>query len=275
MSTWRRCRARYNWSYIENYSPGSGLGQTRGTVGHAALAFWYGNRDVYETPEDLDEATMKLAADMYTKAEINMDQSLEEDWQLMQVILPRYFDWARANDNFRKIISLEQKFEFTVEGIPVIGYIDGVVQVGDSIWLLEHKFNKQVSMNHIDLDPQMSIYLLAAYKAGIEARGVLFNVIRVAEGGIAQKEPVVRRQVYRNIEGLAVVEQEMALQLKEMKDFHENGGVIYRNPTKDCSWDCSFYNVCLSVNDNGDAQSVLRTIPIKPPVVEQEKGEEI
>lgn len=254
MSCYRRCRARYKWQYVDGYSPFSGLGQNRGSIGHAALGLWY-------TSGGDDTAALKLASDMYTEAEQTRNISLEDDWQLMQLILSRYFDWARENDNFKEIISIEQKFEIEIGGIKVIGYIDGVVQTKNSIWLLEHKFNKQVSTNHIDLDPQMTLYLLAAYKCGIEAKGILYNVIRVSAGGIAEREPVVRRQVFRNQEGLYIIEQELEMQLQEMQKFHETGGIVYRNPTKDCSWDCGFYDVCLSINDCGDAQSVLKNIP--------------
>lgn len=265
MSTWRRCRVRYKWSYIDNLTTPSGIGQVRGTIGHSALGFWYSNRSNYPSFEELDEATMRHASDLLTVEETNRQQSLEKEWELLSVILPRYFDWARANDNFSEILGIEQKFEIQIGDFTVLGFIDGVVKINNSIWLLEHKFNKQVSTNHIDLDPQMSIYLLAAYKSGIEARGILYNVIRVAEGGIAQTSPVERRQVYRNLEGLGVVEHEIEQQLSEMKDFHINGGALYRNPTKDCSWDCSFYDACLSLNDSGDASKVLSRFPLRAP----------
>jgi RecB family exonuclease len=253
-----------------DYAPASGLGQNRGSIGHAALAKWY--KEGCD-----DEACLKLIADMYTQVELEYDTSLQEDYELLDLILRRYFAWARENDNFAEIVSLEQKFEIQIGGQPVIGYIDGVVRSNSgSIWLLEHKFNKQVSTRHIDLDPQMSLYLLAARTMGIDARGVLFNVIRVAEGGIAAKQPVERVKVYRNSEGLSYIYEEVESQVAEMADFHDNGiGHIYRNPTKDCSWDCPFFNVCLSVNDNGDADSVLATIPIiHRDTTEDDKGEQ-
>lgn len=273
MSTFRRCRVRYKWSYIDNLVTPSGIGQMRGTVGHAVLGQWY--KDMGKMSEEQrDYNAMKLASDMFTIEETNRQASLESEWELMQVILPRYFDWARANDNFSEILDIEYKFEIDIMGTPLIGYIDGIVKIKDSIWLLEHKFNKQVSMNHIDLDPQMSMYLLAAYKLGINARGVLFNVIRVAEGGVAAKSPVERRMVYRNLEGLSTIEMEIEEQIKEMNDFHKNGGIVYRNPTKDCTWDCSFYDACLLINDCGNADSVLKKFEVREPEVEKETDEE-
>ena len=270
MSCYRRCKVKYYWSYVKNLMSPSSVGQTRGTIGHAALGLWYTNMGKM-SEEDRDSASIKLAGQMLADAEANSGESMDKEAEMLQCILPRYFDWARANDNFDEIIAIEQKFEINIDGMPLIGYIDGVVRIKNTLWLLEHKFNKQVRTNHIDLDPQMSIYLLAAYKAGMNVRGVLYNVVRVAEGGIAASSPVERRQVFRNQEGLAFIENEIAIQMREMKKFHEYGGEIYRNETGDCSWDCQFYDACLLIQDCGDPTGVLNRFKVRPP--EETKGE--
>jgi hypothetical protein len=271
MSTWRRCRVKYKWAYIDNLISPSGIGQLRGTIGHEALGLWYTLMENIAsgeiTEEQRDAIVMKKAGESFALAELERNQSLDKEWDLMQTILPRYFDWARANDNFDEILSIEQKFELDIDGIPLIGYIDGVVKAKNGIWLLEHKFNKQVSTSHLDLDPQVSIYLLAAYKAGIEARGVIYNIVRVAEGGIAASQPVERRFVYRNLEGLTAKEYEINLQMKEMKHFHEypDSLPVYRSETNNCSWDCQFFDACLQINDCGSAESVLSRFKTRPP----------
>jgi RecB family exonuclease len=266
LSTFRRCKVRYYWSYMMNLVTPSGVGQARGTIGHAALALWYTNMGKM-SEEDRDKASMKLAGDMLSVVEVERDESMQSEWELLNVILPRYFDWARANDNFTEIIDIEHKFEISIDGLPLIGYIDGIVRINKSIWLLEHKFNKQVRTSHIDLDPQMSIYLLAARKEGINAAGVLYNVVRVAEGGKASSEPVERRQVFRNQEGLDFIEKELSVQMKEMKAAHEAGSIpyLYRTQTADCSWDCSYYDACLLINDCGDPSSELRKFKVREP----------
>lgn len=275
MSTFRRCRARYKWSYIDNYSTASSVGQSRGSAGHAALESWYSNLGMAENEQkQRDAIAIKAAAEVYNHAEESLGIDLSQDWELLVLVLERYFDWARKNDNFTKIISLEQKFELQIGKHTVIGYIDGVVEVANSLWLLENKFNKRVSTSHIDLDPQMSLYMLAAHMSGIDVRGVLFNVIRVAEGGIASKEPVVRARVYRNQEGLSAIAYEVETQLDEMEEFHRIGGRVYRNPTKDCSWDCGFYSACLAINDCGSPHAVLSQLPvIVREDAQEEKGE--
>lgn len=253
LATWRRCKARYKWTYVDNYTTPPSVGQTRGSAGHAALAEWYRTFNV--------DLAIEKAAAIYNEREIKTGENLMEDWDLLELILKRYFRWSEENDEFDKVIALEQKFEFQLNGHTVIGYIDGVVQSGESLWLLENKFNKKVDTKALDIDAQVSLYMLACYKLGIDVRGVLYNIVRVAEGGIAAKEPVVRRKVYRNQEGLAMIEAETAVQLAEMSAYHKKNWPVYRNPTSNCSWDCGFYGVCLAINDDGDINTALSIIP--------------
>lgn len=270
MSTYRRCKAQYKWKYIDNLLPTEGTGRIRGSAGHAALATWYSNG----CDEEADKLAIEAMSNKFNDAESESGLDLHSEWDLMCIIIPRYFEWARKNDNFDEIIAIEQKFEMGIGEHTVIGFIDGVVRSKNgSIWLLEHKFNKQVSTKVIDLDIQMSIYMMAAVKMGIKAEGVLYNVIRVAEGGIAATRPVERRHVFRRIDGLRLLEAEMSLQLDEMKEFHENGGRVYRNPTANCSWDCSFYGACLAMNDDGDPQTALQIYKTRPIIQEKDLGD--
>lgn len=254
MSTWRECRAKYKWSYVNNYEQPSSLGQVRGSAGHAALANWYTKFN--------EEEAVAVASEQYSERERRTGEDLSEDWELLELILRRYFDWSRNYDDFTEIVSLEQKFEFRINNHMVIGYIDGVVKTGDTMWLLENKFNKRVEISGIDLDAQVSVYMMACYKLGINVAGVMYNIIRVSEGGVAIKQPVVRRKIFRNQEGLAFIEKEMAIQLDEMARFHDQGGAVYRTPTRDCAWKCGFYKACLSLNDDGDLATALSSYPI-------------
>jgi hypothetical protein len=124
---------------------------------------------------------------------------------------------------------------------------------------------------------QIGIYMLAAHKLGFNPYGTIYNVIRMGDKGKAVEEPVLRTIAYRNKEGLDVIEKELGNQMMELKRFNEEGSSflkIYRNPTKDCTWDCSFYSACLSINDMGSAETVLNTIPkIDRSNPDPEKGE--
>jgi hypothetical protein len=256
LATFRRCLQQYHWKYIDGYYPPSTIGQARGTAGHAALAVWHRE---YAVDASLDAA--------WKVWELNLGTA-GDDWQLLEASLTRYFDWSLNNhDNF-KILQSEQEFQiefevphYTLPGkekgkitehtsVVLTGFIDGIVEEKGQIWLLENKFYKRMDRNPLDLDPQVSMYLLAANLLGYPAQGVIYNIIRVADTKIALTEPVVRRRLHRNLQGLDHIQEEMLLQVDRMIEY-QKGGVPYRTPTKDCHWDCPFYSACILLTDDG------------------------
>lgn len=240
LGTFRRCKQQYHWKYINKYYPKSSEGQVRGSAGHAGLAEWHRS---YDAAKAMDAAWNKWAAEGWSEGEA---------WQLTEETLLRYFAWSEQNDTFT-IIQSEQKFSFVFAepDVKLIGFIDGIVKAEDGrMWLLENKFNKKVSTGGLDIDSQSTMYLLAAKLLNQPAVGVLYNIIRVGTK-IALKEPVVRKSLYRNPNGLDYALQEILQQAREMIKYHEEGGEPYRNPTRDCSWDCPFYTACLNLLEDG------------------------
>jgi len=241
LSTFRRCLQQFHWKYIDHYYPRSSSGQIRGLAGHAALAEWHRSQNAADA----------LTAAWRTWAKEGLGEGAE--WDLLEDVLKRYFAWSLENDKFKILKSeFEFKLRFENEGMPIIlsGFIDGVIEEDGRTWLLENKFHKRASVQNLDLDPQVSIYMLGATVYGIPVQGAIYNVIRVGDSKIAQKEPAIRARLYRNPAGLERISDEILLQAKAMIDYQENGGIPYRNPTRDCGWDCPFYNACLSMQDN-------------------------
>lgn len=250
LSTYRRCRFKFDLSYRQAYIAPSSPGQFRGSAGHKALEVYYAN------DRNIQMAVQKAWDYWFEKLG---DVPPEEDWAMLETALYRYGKWAAQNDKF-EVISTEFHFDIPLtENYSLQGYIDGVVKVGKGIWLLEHKFNKRVSTKHLDLDPQVSVYMLAAALLGLEPQGVFYNIVRMGDGPTADREPVVRTMVYRNPEGLSFFMDETVELMEEVDNFLKGKGAVYRNMNADCSWDCPFTSVCLSINDVGSAESVLNT----------------
>lgn len=252
MGTFRRCLQQYTWKYTNKYYPPSSMGQARGTAGHAALAVWHVSYD--------PQTALQAAWDNWS----NAGYQDNEDWQLLEQALLRYFPWSQQHDKFTLKVA-EQKFEiqYDVSGIPFVltGFIDGIVEEDGHLWLLENKFYKKMENNDNPMDTQVSIYMLAAHTLDYDVKGVIYNKVRVADTKVAITEPVVRTRQYRNPAGLAKVEQEMIQQVRAMMLYDKQGGVPYRNVTKDCSWDCSFHQACLSMTDDGvEPTEILQTI---------------
>ena len=240
LSTFRRCRQQYHWKYKLKFYPPASMGQARGSAGHAALASWHVEYDA--------QKAMQAAWDQWDDSGYGEG----DDWGLLERALLRYFPWSQENDSF-KIITAEYKFEIEYETLPILflGFIDGVVTEADRIWLLENKFNKRVSTKNLELDAQATLYLLAIQNLGKTVDGVIYNIIRIGDTKVAEKEPAVRVRLHRNKAGLSYVQHEVLRQAEEMLKYEREGGQPYRNPTRDCSWDCSYYQACLSMQDDG------------------------
>lgn len=268
LSTYRRCKTRYKWGYLDNYEPLPSLPLIKGGCGHAGLGAWYkALADAVTDPTILNEAkdlAFKATSDKLREYEEKVGYDLDNVWEEMAVILDRYFDWALANDDF-VAHEIEYKFELEIDEFMVIGYLDGIVERSDgTLWILEHKFTKQVRAKHLEIDPQISLYMLAARASGFDVRGAFYNVVRTTIKGKAATEPVVRLPVFRNNEGLEQIVAETVWQMREMREFHEQRGkYTFRTPTMDCSWDCGFHNACLAMNDVGDPIPALGLIPLK------------
>jgi PD-(D/E)XK nuclease superfamily len=244
MAAFRRCLQRYQWNYVDKYFSPPGEGQMRGLVGHAALAVWH---STYDAEQAL------AAAQREYELQVGV---LNDDWVTMELTLTRYFDWSRQNDTF-KVVSSEQEFNIAFEfddaeqNFTLNGYIDGLVEEKGTMWILENKFYKRADNTPLDLDAQVSIYVLAASLLGYEVQGVIYNIVRMAGSKVSEKEPVIRRRLHRSSTGLELVEREIADQVRMMRSYHKGELPTFRNPTKDCHWDCAFYDACLMLSLDG------------------------
>jgi hypothetical protein len=248
LATWRRCKQKFTWSYLDDLTVKTpSMGLARGSAGHKALEAYYGGS------RDLVEA---LGVAWETFLDKCGNEPEQKEWDLLESALKRYDEWASVNDKF-EILRLEYHFVIDVGPYKMQGYIDGIVMQSGNVWLLEHKFQKRVSTKHIPLDPQVSIYMIAAIIAGYQPSGVMYNMVRIGNGPTAIREPVVRKLAYRNPEGLQYFGGELLTQMQEVNDFIENEQTPYRNLTSDCTWDCPFQDACLDLMADGNASATL------------------
>lgn len=241
MAAFRRCLQQYKWKYKDGYYTKSSMGQMRGTAGHSALAMWHKN---YIKEEALNAAWNKWSSEGY-------EDNIE--WQLLVSSLERYFIWSLANDTF-KLLEAEKEFDITyeIEGqepFRLNGFIDGIVEEKNKLWILENKFYKNMQ-KPTDMDTQISLYMLAVRIINYEVQGVIYNMVRVADNKIAVTEPVVRKRIYKSSAGLDKIQDEMIQQVQAMRRYDTEGGT-YRNVTADCNWNCSYFQACMSMADDG------------------------
>lgn len=260
-ATWRRCKHKFYLHYIQGFRQiRKGMGLQLGTLGHLALGAWYNGATEDEAIAKVWKAGEELAAG----AEI--DQGSVE---MLERVLRRYFKMDLESETSpAKINKLGVEWKFNLPlgmGHNLLGFIDMVFERKDkTIWVMEHKFNKQASTSHLQLDPQISIYIAASRRAGIPVSGVLFNCIRMTDGPTAVKEPALRDYAFRSELAGEQILLDLGVQAEEILSFTLLNPIFqkrsaYRNCTKDCSWDCQFYRACMLSMEGEDPSPVFET----------------
>lgn len=151
---------------------------------------------------------------------------------------------------------------------------DGVYrdQVDGKPWLIEHKTAKQIITAHLVLDDQAGSYWAVATRvlrdAGLigpeeEIEGIMYNFLRKAkpdqretnangerlnkDGSVSKSQPppyFLREQVYRLPKERETQLERIQDESLEMQLVRAGALPVTKNPTKDCYWDCPFFNMC-------------------------------
>lgn len=205
-------------------------------------------------------------------------------------LLGNYLDFWGSDRNW-EILAPEQNFEVLIpgaDGKPIarlVGTFDGVFRDLDDgrrplPRLLEHKTAKAIYTGHLELDDQRGTYYAVAdhvlremglIKPKEEIVEMIYNFLRKghaddrptnAEGQSLNKDgsvskvqpsplfvrhPVTLTRVER-MQQLAKISNEV----KAMNMFRTGELEIYKTPTRDCSWDCDFYEMCVLDESNPD-----------------------
>lgn len=147
----------------------------------------------------------------------------------------------------------------------------------DSLWLTDHKTAADMSTKHLTLDDQAGSYwalaaqfLRAQGSIGPKDRlkGIEYNILRKyavpeddrpmdadgmrlnKDGSVSKKQPkpldyrYKRERVHRTAREQASQIQRIAVEAEAMEWMREDPDRLYKTPTRDCSWDCSFFNMC-------------------------------
>jgi hypothetical protein len=256
-SCWRRCRRRFLWRYVDCWRPNKeAVGLQRGSLGHLAMAHYLVHHNM---PAAIQH--MRQEADPATSEDL-----LEQ----MAEVLLRYAAWAPTtvlDQSIERVLYTEMREELDVgNGHTLVFIIDGVFQRKDgTVWLWENKFNKRASVGHVANDAQIGWYTMAFRRKHGPCSGVAYNVVRMADGPTARKEPALRQMCYRSPDGDGLTWVELQQQLQEINTFlnrlkaPQQERLAYRNPTKDCSWDCDYQAACIALQEDGSPDLVFKS----------------
>lgn len=226
-STFRRCKYKYFLTYGKEkigIPSEKGPGLKMGSAGHMALKAFYSGKSI-QTAYDWAYESFAPSND----AEVSK-------FDVLKSVLREYWPIARVDG--WKVIEVEKKVE--------IGRFQGIFDLivankNGKIWIVDHKFNRSHSVTHLEIDTQVSYYLMLSRMLGIEAQGLLYNIIPT-DGG-KDRYPI-RRLVSRSQPFLDNFQADLETQIKEMDAFYTNP-TPYRNSTGDCKWDCQLYDFCI------------------------------
>jgi hypothetical protein len=179
LSTYRNCRKKYFWRYVESLIPmerDDALGL--GSLIHVCLKLWHETRDISAVLQVIDSETA---------------QRTIHDWQRKYWHLSRSMMWGYANlypvEDFQPI-ALEQPFRAEIRNpetgsssrtFLMAGKVDGLISLNGSAFLLEHKTASNIGAGYLErlwTDFQVALYVKYVQEAlGVKLDGVLYNVI--------------------------------------------------------------------------------------------------
>ena len=243
LAEWRRCRQRYDWHYVSKIAISPSPGQLRGRAGHAALAAYYEGKTVEQS----------IGLGLLELLPLGLEGT--KDRQLMTAILQRYFQYAKANDNW-KVVAVEKELLGRVGRHELQGFVDLLVEIDGELVIIDHKFQRNGTVEGTLLSPQLAMYSeLVRQNYRREAHKVMYNVVRTTLGGVALATPVVRIPAKIVPARHKLWQQELIAQSDEIERYHKGGEAapaVYRNQTGNCNWDCSFYQRCLTLDTGGE-----------------------
>lgn len=297
-AAFKRCQQRWFWGYREGLKTNGTEKQPLwfGTGIHLAFAEWYipgmvRGRDPRETwAEYVGDSRQTVRIYGVEDDEENYDTALA----LGTAMLDHYLDTYGNDDNW-EVIAPEQTFRVYIEDpdqpgetlLVYVGTFDGIYREVRSgkIWLMEHKTASQIDTKHLPLDDQAGSYLLVANQVlqelGINEKihGIMYNFLAKRktstkprdelgrylnkDGSVSKVQPAktlhrepVRRTALENNKMLRRIQNEGI----QMEAFRHGELELLKTPTKDCSWDCDFFELCQVDETGGDVEDFKRTV---------------
>lgn len=279
-----RCRTKWDWTYTDQLRPKRTSKHLRfGDLVHQSLAaFYMPGRKRGPRPARTYEKLFRELAVEGTMWDEDADDKVSP-LELGISVLRNYYE-TYGDDEDIEIIAPEMAFKVRLidsGGKPFwyVGRFDALMLwvPNDEYGLLEHKTGSEKLKKNLALDEQAGSYwafapmwiktLIAQGK--LRKRGildldmVLYNFLRKAmpdqrptdsdglrlnkNGTVSKNQPADyfdRVPVYRDEYDRKQVIKRIRQQRYEMRLVQAGKLPVYKHPTSDCSWDCSFYDMC-------------------------------
>jgi len=261
IQVFRNCRRKYYYRYILNKEakvPQFPL--SFGKIVHQALYEYHlGNKDILNCVEKAKNDFLNAYPDY------NLER-VDYEIGLILGVLSAYLEIFPSFD----YIEPEKEIRLPLDGIEIVGRVDGLIQEGNKWWILEHKTIGSTSVidfqKRLQLDDQPTLYMYAL--RGYDVCGVLYNLIRrprfvkypqenykqFAERikGKILRDPSMyfsRFKIYRTLRGIKEFEKELLYLIHTIRECHKHPDrleVFYKNPYYCSSYlECEYRPLCV------------------------------
>lgn len=179
-----RCPLAFRKRYIEKIKiPSTNTALTFGSLVHACLESCY--RYIVEE-EIKGELSDSIVEECCKKAALNIDISGVDMFLMSDAVALTKSYFRDRNIDCHSILGIEKRFDLTLNGVKVLGYIDFVQRVeDDSILVVDFKTNKRpYEQDDIDNSMQAGIYWCAAKKLWPWAKDIKFAFEMIKSGSI-------------------------------------------------------------------------------------------
>lgn len=278
LKSFKRCRRKWALGELAAIQPQKlNMNFFLGTAIHAALEEWHTSFDVDMMFEAFyaacNEDTKSLREDtpwLYAEQEAEILENQELGIAMLQGYIehwnPETFVVAKAGGK----PLLEVKFK-----VPILdrngrktrytyaGMMDGIVRDEYGIWILERKTTTNTNAEYLRLDDQNLMYLAYAIemwpKLEPHLRGVLYDFLRKQKPSNRVKSPLFfRERIYRNSYEIKSAMEQVYSVVEDMERVAKDPDVrAYPTPTRDCSWDCSYKQICRAMSDGTDVETII------------------
>jgi transcriptional regulator with XRE-family HTH domain len=293
VQTFKRCRRKWWLTYHRalraiNESPTGP--RAIGDRLHRALRFHYladpaQRVQVQDALESLIASDWRAVVARYENSDeftggvpLSVETQFKKDANLERIIIEGYLEWLAesGSDSEYEITGSEVYLEADLPGVAntkIIARLDARVRrITDNVRLfIDHKsvgsFEQLTRILH--MNEQMMWYILIEMLQENETApiaGALYNMMRRVKRGPTAKPPFYERvEVYHNkhdinsfmIRLMGVIE-DMNRAEAALGSGSDHRLVVYPTPTRDCVWECPFFQVCGMMDDGSHVDAMLK-----------------
>ena len=288
LSAWQRCRRKYTMRYTNNVVPVS-IGPRRpasgkrdaGSAAHIGVAAINNGLDLSVALQLVTNYVNELRAVRNDDELPPLTKEDDKEWweieRLAQAITTNYVSWGEEGNDVGVVYHcVEQAWEVTIPGTDYIvyGMLDAALYdplVGGDII----RDNKSVASFHQtpeEVDFQLRTYAWAWWRmTGVVPKRAEHLMMKRVLGGNAAKPPFFERVPIGITERILIKHEQVLIARCDEIAAHQlplDDAKLWPNPTKDCSWDCSYRAVCPAIDDGSDWEYMLESEFVTPSDVE-------